>query len=105
MTATKHDSGKLRYDLIPPEAMSALASILTAGAARYGERNWEAGFDWGRLFGAAQRHLWQFWAGEDVDPESGQPHLHHALANLAFLVAHQDRRLGRDDRYLTGEKS
>src|SRR5690606_95094 len=36
----KDDSDKLRMDLIPPEAMEALAVILGFGARKYAERNW-----------------------------------------------------------------
>ena len=40
----KHDSGKLRMDLVPPEAIKAMADVLTSGAAKYGDRNWEKGW-------------------------------------------------------------
>ena len=94
----KFDHGKLRHDLVPPEAINALAHILTDGATKYGDRNWEKGMDWGRLYAAAQRHLLAFWAGEDRDPESAHPHLWHALTNIAFLVAYQKRNIGEDTR-------
>jgi hypothetical protein len=34
--AIKYDQGKLRYDLIPPEALEELAAVYTMGAAKYG---------------------------------------------------------------------
>ena len=43
MTGTKNDGGKLRYDLIPPRALEALAYVYTIGAAKYSDRNWEKG--------------------------------------------------------------
>lgn len=64
----------------------------------YGGRNWERGMAWGRLAGAAQRHLWAWMAGEDRDPDTGMSHLDHALTNLAFLVAYEERGIGTDDR-------
>lgn len=88
---TKHDTGKRRYDLIPPEALDALAHVLTYGSTRYGDRNWEQGIDSGRVFAAAQRHLWDWWRGEQTDEESTLPHLWHALCNVAFLVAYEER--------------
>jgi len=94
----KDDAGKLRFDLIPPEAPLALAEVLTPGAVRYGERNWEKGFNWSRAEGALQRHLNAWRAGEDKDPDSGLSHLKHILTNAAFLVAFEARGIGTDDR-------
>lgn len=95
----KHDNQKPRIDLIPPEAVFALADILTMGAEKYGDRNWESGTlenEGGRIYAAAQRHLWQWWHahqnGQDVrDEESGRSHLHHALCNIAFLITYELR--------------
>ena len=94
----KDDQGKARFDLIPPEFLSATAGVLTFGAAKYGERNWEAGMDWGRPFAALQRHMWAWWGGEDCDPETGRSHLAHASCCLAFLTAYEVRGSGNDDR-------
>lgn len=95
----KHDQNKPRLDLIPPEAIMALGEVLDYGAKKYGEHNWLKGMSWGRVFGAALRHLFQFWAGEDRDKESGLCHLHHAFANIAFLITYRLRGNGEDDRY------
>ena len=94
----KFDSGKLRMDLLPPEIDSAIARILTDGADKYGERNWEQGMAWSRPYAALRRHLIAWWSGEDADPESGHSHLWHVLTNAAFLVAYEQRGIGRDDR-------
>ena len=95
----KFDSGKRRVDLVPTEAINALAEVLTAGAVKYGEHNWRHGMDWSRVYGAAQRHMLAFWGGDDIDEESGMPHLWHALTNMAFLVSYQAMSVGRDDRW------
>ena len=95
----KFDSGKRRVDLVPTEAVNAIADILTAGAVKYGEHNWRHGMDWSRVYGAAQRHLLAFWGGDDIDDESGMPHIWHALTNIAFLVSYQAMSVGRDDRW------
>ena len=95
----KLDSGKRRVDLVPTEAINALAEVLTAGAVKYGTHNWRKGMDWSRVYGAAQRHMLAFWGGDDIDEESGMPHLWHALTNMAFLVSYQAMSVGRDDRW------
>ena len=95
----KHDSGKLRMDLIPPEAIKALAMVLATGAAKYGDRNWEKGLAYSRVYAATQRHLVDWWSGVDVDRESGKSHLVLALCELAFLVAFEARGMAAwDDR-------
>lgn len=94
----KDDAGKARIELWPPEAITALAEIMTFGAAKYGDRNWEKGMAWGRLYGAAMRHLWAWWKGEEADPESGRSHLYHAGCCIVFLIALEARKKGTDDR-------
>ena len=86
MTGIKHDQGKLRYDLVPVEVEEALARVLTYGAEKYAPNNWRYvtnGTD--RYYAALRRHLAAWRMGEELDPESGLPHLSHALACVAFL--------------------
>lgn len=87
----KHDQGKSRLDLIPPEALFAMAEVLGFGANKYGDRNWELGIDPDRLYAALQRHLWAWWGGEEEDEESLLPHLWHALAGISMLITLQQR--------------
>ena len=94
----KDDSGKARHDLIPPELPDAVAQVLAFGAGKYGERNWERGMNWGRPFAALMRHMWAWWRGESADPETGMSHLWHAACCIMFLVAYEERKIGRDDR-------
>lgn len=96
--AKKYDELKLRYDLLPLDAEARIAEIYTRGAAKYGDRNWEKGMSWGRLYAAARRHLDRFWAGEDLDPEWDTPHLAHAAVCIQMLLAYQLRGSGQDDR-------
>jgi len=84
-TFMKFDSGKLRYELIPPSVTHALASVLTYGARKYKPNNWKKG-EVDRYVGAAMRHFEAYRAGEYYDEESGLPHLQMLLTNAAFLV-------------------
>ena len=99
----KFDTGKLRMDLIPPDAMQALARVLTDGAVKYGGRNWEKGMAWSRPHAALLRHLFAWWGGQDVDPESGHSHLWHVLTNAVFLAGYEMRGVGDDDRPVVWE--
>lgn len=94
----KHDGDKPRYDLVPPDALDEIVKVLTFGAAKYEDRNWEKGVRWGRYFGACMRHLWAYWRGEETDPDSGLSHLAHAGCCVFFLLAYELRGIGVDDR-------
>ena len=104
----KDDGGKLMYELIPPSAMRGLAQILTYGANKYSPRNWEKGIAYSRVYGAALRHLQDaWWAGEDIDPETGYSHIYHALCNLTFLahyISNPEDYKEFDDRPKKGSK-
>jgi hypothetical protein len=95
---TKHDTNKARYDLIPPEALDGLARLYALGAVKYGDRNWEKGFKWSRLFAALQRHSWAWFGGEDFDPQDRQHHLLSVIWCAVALYTHYARNLGEDDR-------
>lgn len=96
--AKKFDQEKVRMDLLPPELLTATAEILGFGASKYGERNWENGMNWSRVFGALMRHLWAWWSGQNLDEETGKSHLWHAACCIAFLIAYEERGIGKDDR-------
>ena len=96
--ALRYDAGKSRYDLIPPEALDAIATLYTYGANKYAERNWEKGMSWSRCFGSLMRHAWAFWRGENVDPESGLHHMTHAAWNCIALFTYSVKAIGTDDR-------
>ena len=93
-------AGKARFDLIPPEPLFDLAAVYTFGATKYKDRNWEKGMSWGICFGAAMRHLWKWWRGEENDEESDLPHFAHAAWNVFALMAYSKRGQEQfDDRF------
>lgn len=94
----KDDGGKARTDLLPFDALDAVAQVLTYGANKYAARNWERGMAWGRLLGAALRHLFEWARGNDFDPESKLPHLAHASCCCLMLLSLTLRGVGADDR-------
>lgn len=96
--AKKFDDGKPRFDLLPSDAVAGVAEVLSYGATKYAARNWEHGLAWGRLARAALGHLFAWLGGEDLDRESGLPHLDHAACSVLMLSATVRRGLGVDDR-------
>lgn len=104
----KDDADKARVDLFPGDAMLAISDILTLGAKKYADRNWEKGMRWGRVFAACMRHMWAWWQGKgptnesfvfgELDDETGRSHLWHAGCCIVFLIAYEMRKVGEDDR-------
>lgn len=96
----RYNSGKLRLELLPPEVEIALAEVLTKGAEKYEDRNWEKGLWYMDCVGCLKRHVNAWLMGEEIDKESGLHHLKHALTNLAFLVTFIERNMSSflDDR-------
>lgn len=95
----KFDDGKPRYDLLPADALHEVVRVFTYGAGKYSARNWENGIAYGRVFGAIMRHMWAFWRGEELDPETGISHVAHAVTEGLFLLAFILRgRRDLDDR-------
>ena len=85
--------------VLPAPAMYVAALALLDGACKYRRHNWRiAGVRASIYYDAVMRHLTRCWEGEDTDPESGIPHLGHAMACLIILL---DSRLAgklTDDR-------
>lgn len=78
---------KVPLHLVPAPAMVAIAMGLKEGARKYGAYNWRSlPVEAETYVGAALRHLMAWQDGEDIDPDSGNPHLFHAMASLAILV-------------------
>lgn len=67
-----------------------------------GEHNWRGGIAYSRLISAAYRHLGAINRGEDIDPESGLPHVYHLACNVMFLSWMMENKPELDDRFKYG---
>lgn len=83
----KHDAGKPRWDLLPWGPLEDVAKVLEFGARKYAPNNWQKveGGGW-RYLRAGLGHLAARARGERLDPESGLPHLAHAVCCCLFLA-------------------
>lgn len=99
--APKFDAAKVRVDLLPVDPMLDVANVFGFGARKYFANSYRQGetVAWSRTYGSILRHLFAFWNGEDLDPESGLPHLAHAGTQLFILMEHVKHNADKDDRF------
>lgn len=87
MDGQKFDQGKPDWSLLPLSLLEPVVQVLTMGAFKYARDNWKAVKDGrNRYYAATLRHLKEWQEGKTNDPESGLPHLAHAMCNLIFLL-------------------
>lgn len=101
----KFDKEKPRMDLLDADALEGLAKVLTFGAQKYAANNWRNGIEYSRLTAAILRHLMAIQRGEDLDPESGLPHIDHLGCCWMFLSNLTKNRTDLDDRWKKNEQS
>lgn len=90
----KDSNPKTRYGLakpgvenVPPTAVLELGRVMAVGASKYGPMNWRHdAVSYSTYYNAAMRHLFEAWDGNDLDFETGLPHIAHAAACLAILL-------------------
>jgi hypothetical protein len=94
---------KIPLHLFPETATIYGALALLDGMLKYGRANWrEAGVRASIYYDACRRHLNAWFEGEDIDPDSGLPHLAHAIACVAILIDAQSANHLKDDRMYPG---
>lgn len=101
----KHDGAKDRFALVPWDALREVARVFTVGATKpqkdgsppYGERNWEKGLAYSRVFSSTMRHLTDWFQGRmTYDPDgTGLRNIAQAAWGCLVLCAFELR--GRDD--------
>lgn len=90
-----------RFDLIPPRVLRLVATHYGLGARKYPgiERadgsegptidNWRLGFNYSSSLAALHRHLNAWSCGEDIDEETGSPHLAAVIWHAMTLMEYQ----------------
>lgn len=96
---TKFDNGKADLSLLPPPGLYGAARVFEFGAKKYGRYNFTKGFTASRLIAASLRHITAWAWGEDLDSESGESHVHHAICCLLMLCQIKELGTLTDDRF------
>ena len=90
---------KAPMSTIPAPVLFEIGLAMLEGARKYGRHNYRAvGVRASVYYDALMRHVAAWWEGEDVDPDSGLPHLSKATACLVVLRDSQRRGNCTDDR-------
>lgn len=96
-------SDKMPMHLFPMTATVYGTLALLDGALKYGRANWRAaGVRASIYYDACLRHLTKWFEGETIDPESGLPHLAHAIACITILIDATEAGMLKDDRMYQG---
>lgn len=89
----------LKFSAVPVRVLAGVALAMSEGAWKYGRHNYrKAGVRASVYFDALLDHLFAWFEGEDIDPDSGRHHLDKALAGLFVLRDAQLNGMCTDDR-------
>ena len=97
---------KTPLHLVPPSAKYHLAAAFADGASKYGPYNWRDKTVSASVYmAAAQRHIDDWWDGENVSRDAGVHHLAHAMACMAIVLDAMSVGRLNDDRPTKGAAS
>lgn len=97
-SGARYNSNKPDLSLIPLCTLEDEARVWMYGKQKYAAWNWAKGMDWSIPLACALRHLSAWQRGEENDPESGLPHIAHAMCNLRMLTLYSKTYPEGDDR-------
>jgi hypothetical protein len=88
----KFDSDKTKWRLLPWKQIEHVVKVLMFGIKKgYPPNNWKYVEDGEtRYFEALIRHALAYESGQKIDPESGLPHLAHAVCCALFMMWFDD---------------
>jgi len=90
---------KATFHLIPVGFLIQIGQVLRNGALKYGAMNWRSEKVRATVYyDALQRHLQRWLSGEDIDRDSGRPHLAHVASNCAIIMDAREVGALIDDR-------
>lgn len=97
-SGARYNDGKPDFSLIPLVTLEDEARVWMYGRAKYAAWNWAKGMPWSVPLACIMRHLAAYQRGEDIDPESGLPHLAHISCNVRMLTLYSKTYPEGDDR-------
>lgn len=87
---------------IPPIALIYEGEVMKRGAEKYGPFNWQdTTVDIVTYYDALMRHAFLYYTGQNIDPESGLPHMAHIRACAGILLDAKESNKLFDNRPVT----
>ncbi len=72
------------------DLLVSIALVMESGTRKYPRENWALGGSVVKLLTACERHVLT-WSYDEIDKESKQSHLAHALCDISFLLFYKSR--------------
>lgn len=90
---------KAPLSTVSAAVMAEVGVAMMEGALKYGRHNYRGvGVRASVYYDATMRHMFSWWEGEDVDPDSGMSHITKAIASLMVLRDAMIQDKVEDDR-------
>ena len=90
--ASRNDIGKIRLDLIPPEALLELGEVFGEGAVRHGDENWIKGMPNSVVLNHMMRHLLLYMKGD-----RDEPHMGKVMFGCCVLIWNDENNINLED--------
>ncbi len=85
----RFNKGKLKWSYVDFRSLEPMVRVLEFGVTKYKPMNWKIGLDKDEIMESLLRHAFAILSGEDIDPESGLPHIGHLQCNAMFYAYHK----------------
>lgn len=90
---------KAPMSALPANVVAEIGVAMLEGASKYGRHNFrEVGVRASVYYDATIRHMFAWWEGEDIDPDSRLSHITKAISSLVVLRDSMIRGNWEDDR-------
>jgi hypothetical protein len=90
---------KVSLHYVPTQVMMEISLGMLEGGLKYGSHNYRSsGVRSSVYFDALMRHIFAWWEGEEIDPDSGINHVSKALSSLVVLRDAMMNDMLNDDR-------
>lgn len=90
---------KAPMSTVSAAVMAEVGVAMMEGALKYGRHNYRGvGVRASVYYDATMRHLFSWWEGEDIDPDSGLSHVTKAITSLTVLRDAMIQDMVEDDR-------
>ena len=90
--ASRNDIGKIRLDLIPPEALLELGEVFGEGAVTHGDDNWKKGMPNGVVVNHMLRHLLLYLKGNRTELHMGK-----VMFGCCVLIWNEENNVNMED--------